>query len=242
MSNIKIFELTQKILEESEAYILNHTSQTKLGFWFSRHILFPGKFLAKGSEDFFKPFAKWAFLSFVLLALGTYIINHANFPSEIKSLIFSISLYVPMALIMFSVPSTYAYYGVTSKNVDDVVLYLETLKIKEIETIECLQANLEIVDSRIRKRISMYKWLIASTWAVFTLILNQQMNVALKMQPKAWHTVLQENLSSLIVFITITLIAIWIITSYKKASELVIKTIEFGLIEIKHKIYMNKMT
>lgn len=240
MSETKVFELTQKILEESEAYILNHSSQTKPGYWFSKHIIFPIKFLFKGSEEFFKPFTKWAFMSFAFLIAGTIIVRNGEFPAEIASLILSACLYAPMALVMFSVPSTYAYYGVRPENVDAVVEYLETFNIQKPETIDCLQSNLENIHARIINRVSAYKWLIGASWALFTLIINQQMNVALKINPDSWQAAIQENITAIAAFIGISVLAIWIITSYKRASELLIKTLEFGFVEIKHKLHMAK--
>ena len=240
MSEIKIFELTQKILEESEAYILNHSSQTKAGYWFSRQIIFPIKFLFKGSEEFLKPFTKWGLMSFAFLIAATYIVDNGEFSTEIKSFIFSVCLYAPMVLVMFSVPSTYAYYGVEPKDVDAVVEYLEKFNIQDLETIDCLQSNLENIHTRIINRVSAYKWIIGASWALFSLILNQQLNVTLKINPDSWKTTFQENIIHLAVLISISILAIWITTSYKRASELLIKTLEFGLVEIKHKLHIAK--
>ena len=181
-------------------------------------------------------------MSLAFLIAGTLIVSNSELPAEVASLILSICLYVPMALVMFSVPSTYAYYGVKPKNVDAIVEYLERLGIQEIETVDCLQSNLENINNRVNFRISAYKWLVGASWALFTLILNQQMNVALKMTPGSLQGAIQENFIALAAFIGISTLAIWIIASYKRASELLIKTLEFGFVDIKHKLHMAKDT
>ena len=239
-SEIKIFEITQQILEDGEAYILGHASKSKLELWFFRHLIFPVKFLMKGSEEFFKPLIKWSFMSVFFILFWLFVAKNFQPPNEISSIILSVCIYMPMALVMFSVPSTYAYYGVDSKNVDAVVEYIESLNIQETETIDCILSNVERINSRIMTRVSAYKWLVGASWGLFTLILNQQMNLVLKIKPESWQSILQDNFLGLSIFIIITMVAIWIITSYRRASELLIKTLEFGLIEVKHKLYIDK--
>ncbi|MDX2424662.1 MAG: hypothetical protein QNK15_00240 [Cycloclasticus sp.] len=239
-AEIKVFELTQKILENGEAYILGHTNKSKLELWFFRHLIFPINFLLKGSEEFFKPFMKWSIMSVLFILFGLFIIKNVQLTSELSSIVLSFCIYIPMALVMFSVPSTYAYYGVDSKKVDAVVKHIEDLNIQNTETIECILTNLESINSRIITRVSTYKWLVGASWGLFTLLLNQQINLVLKISPESWQSSLQNNVLGLSIFIIITIVALWIITSYKRASELLIKTLEFGLIEVKHKLDIAK--
>lgn len=241
MTEIKLFELTQKILEESESYILNYKIQTKAGFWFSKHLIFPIKFLLMGFGEFFKPFIKWSFLSLAFILVGSLIIGDDSAPSEVESIIFSLCFYVPIALVMFSVPSTYAYYGVLPENVKAIVEYLESLNIQELETIDALQANLENIHSRINNRISAYKWLIGASWVFFTYLLNQQINLVLKISPDSWQSFIENNILTFAVFLFISIACVGIVASYKRASELLVKTLEFGFIEIKHKLQMAKI-
>ena len=236
MMNTRIFDLTQKIIEDAEAYILNHESQTKIGFWLSQQIIFPFKFLILGSEDLFKPFAKWSVLSFVFLMLGTYFVSKSEFPPEIATFIISICIYVPMGLVIFSVPSTYAYYGVKKKNVEKIYEYLLELNINNVGEVELIEDNLERIYARVVSRVSAYKFIIGASWAFFTLIFNQQMNVALKTAPENILIVLQENMINLALFITFSLLAMWLITSYKRASDLLFKSVEFGFVELKNKM------
>lgn len=240
MSKIKVFELTQKILEEAESYILGHKSQNKIELWYSRHVVFPVKFLMRGSEEFLKPFIKWVLMTLVFITIGSFILNNSQAPTEIASVILSFCLYVPMALVMFAVPSTYVWYGVKPKNIDAVVEYLDSFNIQSPDTIDCILSNIENSYARISSRISSYKWIVGALWALFTLILNQQMSIALKISPETWQSSLKENFIALIAFAVISLLALWIITSYKRASEILIKTLEFSLIEVKHRLQVTE--
>ena len=64
------------------------------------------------------------------------------------------------------------------------------------------------------------------------------MNIALKVKPESWKEVVSSNIEALTVFIAISLVAAGIISCYTKSSEVLIKTIEFGLSERKSKILL----
>lgn len=157
MSEIKVFELTQETLKEAEAYILGHSSQNRIGLWFSRHITFPVNFLMKGSEELLKPLVQWSVMTTVFSFAAALIMNNNVLLDEIKSVVLSLCLFIPMALVMFAVPSTYAYYGVKQEDIDVIVKYLETFNIQEPETINCILSNVEAIHTRIMARVSSYK-------------------------------------------------------------------------------------
>ncbi|MAX33565.1 MAG: hypothetical protein CME72_10945 [Halomonadaceae bacterium] len=120
-----------------------------------------------------------------------------------------------------------------------VVKYIERIGINDVETIELVEENMGKIQERITARISAYKWLVGSLWAFFTLILNQHLNISLKSSPENWSGVVFDNIVALSFFVAISLVALAIIYSYKRASDLLMKTVGFGLVEAKHRVFVS---
>lgn len=241
MPNSHIFEITHKIIEDSEAYILNYPSQTKVRLWLSKSLIFPFNFLLLGAGEIFKPFVKWFFMSAALLALWTFVVTNTNLQPEIVTVGLSICIYLPMALVIFAVPSGYAYYGVRKDSLNGVVKYLSKLDINSVEMAELIEDNLTSIYARVISRTSTYKWIVGSFWALFAFILNQQIRIVSTKSPENLASIINDNIIVAIAIIISTFFAVWLIASYKRASELLFKSIEFGLVELKHKLNEEKL-
>lgn len=233
------FSLTNKIIEDVEAYILGFSCENRLQAWFSKMFVFPVKYLFLGAGELFKPFSTWAVMSFLFLFLGGFFGSRLNFSSEVSMFVLSLSIYAPMALVMFSVPSTYAFYGVKASHVEVVVQYIKRIGINDVETIELVEENMSKIQERITARISAYKWFVGSLWAFFTLMINQHFAISLKSSPENWSGVVFDNIVALSFFVAISLVAIAIIYSYKRASDLLMKTVGFGLVEAKYRVFVS---
>ncbi|MCW8932634.1 MAG: hypothetical protein OQL19_20665 [Gammaproteobacteria bacterium] len=229
-----MYNITQTVMEKTEALILNLPSESKLWSTATRLFIFPFKYLLLGLGEFFRPASIWAYVAFALLIISSFMINNLNIQREYTTLIFSICIYLPMVLVIFAVPSTYAYYGVQDYHVKKIVEVLEQLEVNSIEKIELLEENIEKIYSRILSRITFYKWLVGSIWALFIIITNIEIRILLKVQNEGWQQAIGDNIIYFSIFLFATLFALLLIVGYKRASELLIKSIEFSCVEKKY--------
>jgi len=173
------------------------------------------------------------FLSFILLIIVTYISENIGLSDKITLFLYLISILGTIMLVTFSVPSTYAYFGIQNNNVISILKYNNISRIYELEILE---NNIEIIYERVLARINAFKWLVGAYWIFFTFTQNQQMTIAKKLENKDFLTLVLMNINEIIVSVSITLVAIWLISSYKRASDFLFKGIIFGINEFKYQI------
>jgi len=234
-----MFEITQNILERTEAQILEIPSENKLWGLFTRYMIFPFKYLALGLKDFFKPSTFWAFSSFLLLILGSALASELNLQSQQKLIILNVCLYLPMVIVIFSIPSTYSYSGVQKKYVQKVSDLIEKEGIKSIDEVKLLEENIDQIYFRVTSRISFYKLLITAGWAIYMVFFNIEIRHFMKNDQDSLNQALSGSLTTFAVVFIGTIGAMLLIIGYKRASEVLIKTIKFGCVEYKFKLLKN---
>lgn len=168
----------------------------------------------------------------ILLFVATRYIDISQNAMWLSSSFF---MFICMFLVIFSTPSSYAYYGVSSADIGSVVSHLERIGVDNAQVAESIEENMGIISQRLISRIAVFRWGVAVCWAISTLTLNYSTNIILKVMPESWEQHLLDNLFSFIIFAVLSFVAILLIASYKKATDILVKTIEFGLVEIKHK-------
>ena len=245
-----IFTLTEKILENQEMKILKYNNKqiipeipflnnflNKIFYLIGKYIIYPFKYLSVGAKDFFKPFLIWSMLSFIFLFMFSLFIQHPNNLSQgFNSFILNIILVIPMFLVIFSVPTTYAFYGLDNKTIMEITNDFRCLNLNNKITIEYIEKNLEKVYSRVIARYTAYKWIIGSIWFISVYFITMEMRIGLKIPEAPWMKVLQDSITSFSFLLLFTLFAILILTSYRRASDILFKSIEFSLIELKYQI------
>lgn len=236
-----MFHITQKIIKKAECHIIGLTIKNKIGSGLTKIFFFPIQYLIVGIRELFKPFSVWLFATFCLSLLGALAISKLGVSIEYREVILWIAIYFPMVLVIFAVPSTYAYYGVDNSLVEKIVNMLQE-EIHSIDEVKLLEENLAIVYSRILSRISFYKWLVGAAWTIYILTVNIELRILLKVQNEGWEQVISDNVVTFLLFFLSTFLALLLIVGYKRASELIIKSIEFGCVELKYKLAKNENT
>lgn len=228
-----MFELTQKIIEITEADLVNFNSNNKYLSKIARWLWFPLMYLTLGLKDFFKPTKFWWFLLFALFVVMTFVFNNFEIPKEYTAYIFNFFFYFSMVLAMFSMPSMYAYYGVEKGYILKVILILESEGIKTVDEIELLEQNIEKVHERISARISFYKWIVGMTWTIYLLIISLETRFIARLDDETLSRAISDNISTFVLTAFATLAALSLVVGYKRASETLIKTIEFACVDYK---------
>jgi len=179
-----IFALTEKILQNNEMKILNYKDKqlipevpfinsilNKIFFLINKYITFPYKYLLLGARDFFKPFFVWSIISVLFMVVfSTFIPELNNRTQGFSSLILNIILIIPMFLVIFSVPTTYAFYGLDDNKIVNITNDLTHLNINNKITIEYIEKNLEIIYLRVIARYTAYKWIIHGCFILYQKI------------------------------------------------------------------------
>lgn len=228
-----MFELTQKIIEEAEANLVKFTFNNKHLNKMARWVWFPLMYLAVGLKDFYKPAKFWIFSLTVLLLILALLFENFVVLKEYSPYIFNFCLYFSMVLAIFSMPSTYAYYGVEKEYIINVLSILETEGIKTVDDIELLEQNIEKVHDRIAARVSFYKWIVGMSWTIYLLVISIETRFIAELDDETLSQAISDNISTFVLTAFATLAALSLVVGYKRASETLIKSIEFACVEYK---------
>jgi len=231
-----MFESTKNILEKTEAYILKLPSNNKLWSIFTRYMVFPLKYLGLGLGEFFKPGSLWAVVSMVLMITVLMVKKDVDINPEYSIFIMNFCIYFPMILVIFAVPSTYSYYGVKDEHVKITLKNIELENMDSIEKIELLEENIEKIYSRICSRVSFYKWLIGAAWTLYLVILNFELRLTMNSSVPSLKQAFSENILSFGLVLFSAIGALLLVVGYKRASDVLIKSIEFGCVEQKYRL------
>jgi len=236
-----MFQITQNILEKTEAHILDLPAENKFKQWvvFTRYVIFPFKYLALGLKDFFKPSHLWAISSFILLVTGSLITNKLNISPQVKTIILNIALFFPLVIIIFSIPSTYSYSGANKKNVKKVSGFIKAEGVSSTSEVELLEQNISQVYSRITSRVAFYKLIIGASWAVYMVFFNIEIKHLLGSDGDSLNQSLSATLVTFSITFLITIAIMLLVIGYKRASDVLIKTIEFGCVQYKYELLRN---
>lgn len=232
-----MFQITQRILIRTEAYLLKLPTEKKLWGLATRYLIFPFKYLFLGLKDFFKPASLWSLFAFVLMIIGAIVVEKLSIPVENRAMIVNIAGIFPLVLVIFSVPSTYAYNGVEENYVNETSKLIKDEELDTPEKIKLLEKNLEKISSRIYSRVSFYKWLVGAAWAMYLLFFNLEMRYLITQKlGDSNNKLLSENISSFVITLFATLTALVLIFSYKRASEILMKSIEYGCTQCEYEL------
>ncbi|MBA6224739.1 hypothetical protein H4J51_03335 [Colwellia sp. MB02u-18] len=231
-----MFESTQNILEKTEGYILNLPSDNKLWSLFTRYIVFPLKYLWLGLGEFLKPASLWAVIAFLLMIAVTMAKKNFGINHEYSFLMINFCIYFPMILVIFAVPSTYSYFGVSSAHVKKTTQIIEAEGIDSIDKVELLEENIEKIYDRVCSRVLFYKWLVGASWTLYVVVFNFELRFLMKSSGQSIKDAISENMLTFFLVLFSAIGALLLVVGYKKASDLLIKSIEFGCVEQKYKL------
>lgn len=238
-SQASLFNLTLAVLQETERQVLTFRSAGGLLDAIMRNVMFPFPFLQRGMAELFRPASKWAILSFGLLLVAAFLIPHAGVSAEAKSYIFLACTYAPLFLVIFAVPSTFAFDSVKGAQILSLADYIYSLGIDQEEKIEALEDNLSNIAERTYARLKMLQWLVATIWALFLYGLNQVNNIALKISPEQISTAISDNINAFVIFGVVSLLSVVVIVGYKKGNDAVFRRLQFAIQELKFRIASN---
>lgn len=235
-SQTSLYDLTLAVIQETERRVLTYRSAGAIPDAIMRNVMFPFPFLQRGMAELFRPASKWAFLSFGLLIVAALLIPHAGVSAEAKSYIFLACTYAPLFLVVFAVPSTFAFDSIKGAQIQSLAEYIYSLGIDDEGKIEALEENLSNITERTYARMKALQWLVATVWALFLYGLNQVNNIALKIAPEQITKVISDNINAFIIYGVVSLLSVLVIIGYKKGNDAVFRRLQFAIQELKFRV------
>lgn len=228
-----MFEKTQWILKETESYLLDFRVNSFLLNKAARWVWFPLNYLLFGLRELFKPIVVLLYFYFFFFCIGAIFIEQVETQSLAARVALYLCLFLPIALVIFAVPSTYALNAVEKDQVVYVSKLIHDAGINTLEKIELLEQNIESIFSRINSRVTFYKWFLGVVWAISVFQLNIYIGFISKIEDKGLTGVMRDSAESLVFMVICFISVLVIVQGYKRASEKLIKTIEFAAVERK---------
>lgn len=233
---LSLFDLTLAVVQETERRVLTFRSGGTISDVIMRNIMFPFPFLQLGVGELLRPASKWASLSFGLLVIVAILIPYAGISADAKSYIFLACTYAPMFLVVFAVPSTFAFDSIKVTQIQSLSNYIYSLGIDCEEKIKAFEDNLSNISERTYARTKTLKWLVATVWALFLYGLNQVNNIAFKISPEQTTKVISDNIGTLVIYGVVTLLSVLVIGGYKKGNDAVFRRLQFAVQELKFRV------
>ncbi|MCP4158701.1 MAG: hypothetical protein GY760_01395 [Deltaproteobacteria bacterium] len=234
-NNETMFETTQDIVNKTEAYILKKPYEFELSGLMKRYFTFPLYLLLCGFNELIKPI-----LIFCFTYIFSLIVINVIDIQEFNSMIMNICLIFTLFVICFAMPSTYAYSGISKTIVNSITKIVEHAGIDSIDKIELLEENIEKISIRINNRITFYKWLIGAIWAIYLIINKFETKLILSGKVESINKVLNSSTKELALTLVIMAATLFAVLCYQKANEFIVKSIEFGCIDLKCKLSNNQ--
>lgn len=238
----ELFLITKQLLSKVEQQVIRiETKYSWLNFILN-YSFFPIMFLTFGVSELFKPLKTWGALFFIsiIVVLGVFLIIY--FPEEQKSNVVSFCFYGPIILVMYAIPSSYAFDSILPEEITYIKRFLNQQDVETETKIKLLTDNVGLVKARVYARVNFFKWLLGVSWALSLLLLNQYNSLAIRLEPGMVQETIGTSLETLLVGVFIALFILCSIISYKKANDAVFSRIEFALSELQYSIEMNKTT
>lgn len=235
-----LFNLTMAIIHETERRVLTVRSFGAIPDVIMRFVLFPIPFIQLGTAELFRPALNWTLMWLGLSILAVFLIPHAEVSEQTKGYILLTCIYVPIFLVVFAMPSTFALDSIKDQQIQSLSDYLYSVGIDSNEKIEALEENLSHIAERTYARTKTLQWLVATIWALFLYGINQANNIALKIAPEQITKIISDNIMTFILYGMVSFLSILVIGGYKKGNDAIFRRLRFAIQELKFRIIVNR--
>jgi hypothetical protein len=235
-SQAPLFEFTLAVIQETERRLLIFRSRGTIIDGIIHTILLPFPFLHIGMADLLRPAFKWAVISFGLLIAVTFLFPDASLPKEIKSYVILGCIYAPLFLVIFAVPSTFAFDSIKGIEIHSLADHIYKHGIDCDEKIKAFEHNLSNISERTYARTKALQWLVATVWATFLYFMNQLNSFVSKIEPQNISAVISENIGNFIIFGLYTFFSFLVIIGHKKGSDAIFRRLHFAVQELKFRL------
>ena len=225
------------IIMAVEAHLIGEKLyQYKILSYLQRLIWFPLKFLKIGISEKTKGISTYTFITFAFLVVGSFIVSDSGLAkTEFASIILLCAEIVPIFLVVFAMPSTYAHSGVDEHSVSFVKKYLISRGFSTETQIDILKKSLKPIEDKSRERVVALKWLVGLVWAGFVYNLSKENNLSTYTQSEI---LVHMQIFAGLAFALLT--AYFCVWGYEASLDKLFRTIEFGSNDFAHENYLSQ--
>lgn len=131
--------------------------------------VYPLQYLKLGAAEKTKSASLWAFLSFLFLMFGTWIISQLGISNtEVANLVLLASMFVPLLIVLFALPSSYGHGGITQEDVQVIINHLTKQSVCDVKDMELIRSSVKPFEDQARSRVTVLKWIVGLLWASLT--------------------------------------------------------------------------
>lgn len=228
-----MYQETVKILKKSEEILISIKSRNRVIKFINRHITFQLAFITIGYQNLFNPAKKWAIYFGVQLVPFLLLYRFSAIKMETFGNIVLLCAFISLWAVVFGTPSSFVFSGLSNNGIFKIKEVLRNSNIATTENIELFESNLKKLQDISNNRISSYKRVVTMTWGVFVFCLGISKDLLFNNQQNHFNEAFSELLSASFMASLILLFALILIASYQRSTDLLIRHIEFAIVDLK---------
>ena len=237
-SSHSLFALTRKIVEETEFRVMDINPKYIFFNRIARNGIFAFPFIHLGIAELLRPMLKWALITIVLL-VGGIAFSKTNVSTYSANSIFILCTFTALFIVVFAVPSTFAFDTITVPQIEELADYIRKQGIDTEQKADSLGECILLVAERTYARTKTLQRLVAVIWGLFLYGLNQFTSITIKLAPDEIAKIFSENIPSVFVYLLVSTLSLGLIVGYKKANDAVFRRLSFAVKELKFRIALN---
>jgi hypothetical protein len=147
-----------------------------------------------------------------------------------------ITLVVPLFIILFASPSTYVFNHLKTDHIEKVKFFITQEDIKTLKEIELLEDSIKILFKRAEDRFAFYRWIILSCSSIFFIFQTVHLRYIFLDNKIKDQILFDSVIIPITIAISLGLIAMILLSIYKRATMTIFNTIEHACISKKHSL------
>lgn len=227
LENGTMFVKSLEMLKHTEAHVLQIPyTQNRLRYILQKLSAYPINYFKVGFDNgISRDLAKFTLLSLAAMILLIFLVKdlNANLKAQALILLLPAAFFVSMALTLFPMPSSLATYNVSEAHVSNVIHLVNKLKITSIAQLTTVMKNVSVFQESAKHRINALRAIMALLWSFGIYQFNELIKTPLPISGPA--------ILPLSVYFFFVLGMYLLVDSYIKTSQIILKSLEFGLNE-----------
>lgn len=215
------YEQSLELIEKVEARLAKHGQRLPKSVY--KALIVPLMLMVRGVESIVTESIK-LFISLATIAyLGIFAVG--VLPAEYSAVangLLILAIVVTSMMIIFPAPSTYCSEGINSKYVATVKDQFTHWRERSAKRVELVAKNVKLFEERTQRRLVIFRWLLAASWAVVSLFTGELIKAVTATPPRAI------DIAPLLPSILLIGAIFIFVEIYARGLDIVYRSIEFG--------------
>ncbi|MDB5801739.1 MAG: hypothetical protein JWL63_2678 [Rhodocyclales bacterium] len=195
-----------------------------------RHIAHPPKVIILGADVTMKTVLRWVFVSAAMIFLyavaAKFVPVDANAATTQATLGY-FALVAALVWTLFTTPSTFAVYPLQQKAAVRLFKVLDEYEIESRSRLNAVQANLKIIEDRVKSRVLKLNAILTLSWGGFVFLFNHTLQTAEKYSTPTKPM----DISQIVLYAFALFFGYFLIDCYAKGNARIFRTLDMALNE-----------